>query len=172
MASDLIDEAVSFVQKLRGLRCWYVSTGGVVTPTFQLALGGKVRRARPINNRVHSEEYRLFEGEANLLVWCTWRLDGPGGPLTSSDDSEEQIVAQLSRLVDAKVRSASITSVAWDLLVTFWNGPRLRVFCDHVQGSPTGDGNWDLWRMDRALCVGPGSRMEFEPREEPATLRG
>lgn len=172
MASDLVHDAASFVQTLRGLRCWYVSTGGAAGPTFQLAMGDKVRRAQPVKNRAHSEEFRLFEGEANLLVWCTWRLDGPDGPLTSSDDSEEQIVAQLSRLVGAKVRSVSATSTAWDLLVTFWNGLRLRVFCDHVPGEPSFDGNWELWRPDRALYVGPGNHMEFELREEPVPVRG
>jgi hypothetical protein len=172
MAEDFAHDVMPFVQALRGQHCWYVSTGGAAGSTFELALGEKRRRDRPLRNRSHSKEFREFEGEFGLLVWCAWRLDGPDGPVTSWDDTLEHIKSQLSRLQGAKVRSASVTAGAWDLLVTFWNGLRLRVFCDHVPGDPSFDGNWELWRPDRALYVGPGNHMEFEAREEPAPVRG
>src|SRR5580700_5308950 len=117
------------VRSLQGLGCWYVSCGGAAGPTFQLALGNKVLRRSPIKNPAHSEDYRRFEGEANLLVWCTWRLDGPEGPLTSSDDTTSNVVAHLEKLVGATIGSVNLAPPAWDLSVAFTNGLTLRVFC-------------------------------------------
>jgi hypothetical protein len=166
MSAQLLDEVRSLVRSIRGLRCWYVSYGGAAGPTFQLALGKKVRRSVPVRNPVHSEEYRQFEGEANLLVWCTWRLDGPSGPLTSSDDTPEGISKGLPQLREAKVRGASLIDNAGDLIISFSNKLKVRIFCDHVPGAPSFDGNWELWLTDRALLVGPGSRFEFVERRQ------
>lgn len=166
MSDELLRQVKSFVGSMKGLRCWYVSCGGAVGPTFQLALGEKVRRLATLRNRAHSEEFRQYEGEANLLVWCTWRLDGPNGPLTSSDDTSENVHANLLRLDGATVQAVSVANQAGDLNVSFRKGLKLRVFCDHVPPSPSFDGNWELWRTDRTLVVGPGHRFEFAPRQE------
>jgi hypothetical protein len=156
----------TLVRSLEGLPCWYVSCGGCTLPTFQLALGDKVRRAVALKNLAHPEEYRHYEGEANLLVWCTWRLDGPEGPLTSSDDTADAITRNLDRLRDAKVRSASLTPNTWDLRVSFRNRLKLTVFCDHVPGDPSFDGNWELWLRNLSLIVGPGNRWSVEERSD------
>src|SRR5262245_31199240 len=135
----------TLVDGLRGLRCWYVSCGGAAGPTFQLALGGKVPRKVPLKNPAHSEDYRRHEGETNLMDWCSWRLDGPDRPFTSSDDSEEGMTRELARLVGASVESVAVVAPAWDLTVAFSNGLCLRVFCDHLPGEPSFNGNWELW---------------------------
>jgi hypothetical protein len=154
----------ALVNSIRGLRCWYVSCGGAVGPTFQLALGDKVPRSRPLKNPAQSEEYRQFEGEANLLVWCSWRLDANEGPLTSSDDDDAGISTHLQRLAGATVQSVSLTSSALDLTVSFSGDLTLRIFCDHVPNSPSYDGNWELWRKEEALFIGPGARVVTEVR--------
>ena len=115
MTEKALSDPRSLVHSLEGLRCWYISCGGAAGATFQLAFGDKVHRAAVLKNPAHSEEYRHYEGEANLLVWCTWRLDGPEGPLTSSDDVQEGVVRSLAQLQDAKVRSVSLTPNSWDL---------------------------------------------------------
>lgn len=158
----------ALVNKLLGLPCWYVSCGGCTLPTFQLALGKKVPRPRPIKNPKHSEEYRHFDGEANLLVWCAWRLDGPDSPLTSWDDTDANVEAMLGKLVGATVESVAVAPPAWDLTLHFTGGLTLRVFCDHVPGNPSFNGNWELWSASAGLCVGPGTRVTVEPRAEPA----
>ena len=84
-------QLLTALRDLRGLPCWHVSVGGSTLPTFQLALGAKIPRAIPLQNPMQPAEYRDNDGEANLLVWCSWRLDAPDRPLTSSDDSEEVI---------------------------------------------------------------------------------
>lgn len=162
----------SLVRSLEGLRCWYVSCGGAAGSTFELALGEKIRRSEVLNNPAHPEEFRHFEGEANLLVWCSWRLDGPEGPLTSSDDASEGSVQHLARLREAKIRYAALTPNSWDLRVAFGNRLKLTVFCDHVPGDPSFDGNWELWLRGLTLFVGPGNRWEIEERQaSPAVPR-
>src|SRR5439155_19032144 len=124
-----------------------------------LALGEKVPRRAPLKNPAHSEEYRRFEGEANLLVWCSWRLDGPHRPLSSSDDSSEAIAQELGQLVGSQVESLGLTPPAWDLTVAFSRGLVLRIFCDHLPGNPSFDGNWELWGRDAVGFVGPGAHF-------------
>jgi hypothetical protein len=158
----------ALVSVLQGLPCWYVSCGGAALHTFQLALGNKVPRRRPLKNPKHSAEYRAFEGEANLLVWCAWRLDGPDGPLTSWDDSTENIETMLGKLVGATIETVAVTPGAWDLTVRFTGNLTLRVFCDHVPPDPSFDGNWELWLSAVALIVGPGARCTVKPRSAPA----
>src|SRR5437763_16523148 len=115
MNLDGCQELEGRVGLVQGLRCWYVSCGGAAGPTFELALGGKVPRRIPHKNPAHAEEFRRFEGEANLLVWCSWRLDGPDCPLTSSDDSPRAVIDGLERLVGVHVESVVVTPPAWDL---------------------------------------------------------
>jgi hypothetical protein len=124
-------------------------------------------RQDPLTNMAQSEEFRRYEGEASLFVWCTWRLDGPNGPLTSSDDTDANIVTQMEKLIGTTIQSVAPIPPAWDLIIGFANGLTLRVFCDHVPGDPSWDGNWDLCRQGTALEVGPGTRVVFEDRSQP-----
>jgi hypothetical protein len=151
------------IHALLGKPCWYVSCGAVGS-TFELAFGKKVPRQQLIRNDEHAEEFRRFEGEANLLVWCTWRLDESTRPVTSSDDADEGIFRTLPRLTGAVVADVLVEMPGWDLVIRFSNDLTLRVFCDHVPGDPSFDGNWELWQPDRVIAVGVGSVCEVEPR--------
>ena len=153
---------------LRGKKCWYVSCGGSAGTTFQLALGERVRRSAIINNTAHSEEFRAFEGEANLLVWCSWRLDGSEGPLSSSDDTMDHVVQALSMLADRVIDCVAIDMPGWDLRLEFNGGLVIKVFCDHVPGDPSFDGNWDLFLTEHIISIGAGSVCEIESRQANA----
>lgn len=157
------DVAMEVRSSLIGLPCWYASAGGQhVGSTFSLAFGQKVLRRVPLTNPAHSEEYRRYEGEVNLVVWCTWRLDGPDEPESSSDDTEQGILSALEGLIGAQVVDAVIERPAWDLGLLFSPFHRLQLFCDHVPGEPSFDGNWELHARDRAFYFGPGSLVEVE----------
>jgi hypothetical protein len=143
---------------LRGLECWYVSTGGAAGSTFQLALGDKVRRTSPLKNRAHSSEFREFEGTVSLLVWCAWRLDGSDSPVTSWDDVDHNVETGLRRLIGSRIESFDVMPPAWDLSIAFSNGLTLRVFCDHVPGDPSFEGNWDMRLRAVTYSFGPGAR--------------
>jgi hypothetical protein len=148
---------------LQGKRCWYVSTGGCVGHSFELALGEKVRRESPISNEKHPEDFRLFEGETNLLVWSSWRLEDCQRPLTSSDDASSGWENHLNHLLGAEIVAAEVRLPALDLTLRFDNGLSLQVFCDHV-GDASFDGNWEISTADQIWAVGLGSKIEIEAR--------
>jgi len=163
--SNATHEIATEVQnRLLGKQCWYVSCGGAAGTTFQLALGKRVARRIPLTNPAHTEEYRSFEGEANLLVWCTWRLDSPEKPLTSADDAVENVVTILEELVNRTILKVWIDLPGWDLHLEFAGGLRLNLFCDHVRTSPSVAGNWDLFLIDKLIAIGAGSMCEVERR--------
>ena len=151
---------------LKGIKCWYVSCGGAAGSTFQLAFGEKVARSVPLKNPAHDETYRRYQGEFSLLVWCSWRLDSLEAPVTSSDDNEKLVAAGLSQLVGATIESIDVVAPAWDLNVEFSNALVLHVFCDHVPGDPSFDGNWDLFIRDVTVAVGPGARVRIDDRSQ------
>lgn len=151
--------------RLIGLECWYASAGGKhVGSTFSLAFGAKIPRQKPLENSAHTEQYRNYEGEANLLVWCSWRLDGQDAPESSSDDTDEGIQTALQSLIGSRVVDVAIERPAWDLRLLFSPFHRLQLFCDHVPGDPSFDGNWELHTPDEAYYFGPGAVMELETR--------
>lgn len=153
------------VDAFRGKECWYVSSGGAVGPAFALAFGKKIRRRTKLENKAHSKDYQQYEGEANLYIWCTWRLDSVDRPLTGSDDSEKRIGRELARLVGKKMVDVRIDRPGWDLHIRFDDELTLHVFCDHVGDDPSFDGNWEAWLKEKAIFFGPGSRYEVQAKD-------
>jgi len=164
MNKNIPVELGKLIPSLRGLECWYVSCGGAAGSAFQLSFGEKVRRRMPITNSAHSDAFRQFEGEVSLLVWCAWRLDGPDSPLTSWDDRHESIEAEVSKLVGTRIESLEVVPPAWDMNIMFSNSLCLRVFCDHVPGEPSFDGNWDLRAQETIIAIGPGTKIRIVDR--------
>jgi hypothetical protein len=152
------------VAALHGKKCWNVACGGSVGSTFQLALGGKVPRERPLKNPTVSSEYRQYEGQVGLMVWCSWRLEMPSGPLTSSDDESPRMESGLRRLAGKTVRRVSISD-GWFLRIEFSMGLILSVFPDHVGANASFDGNWEVWAPGRLYAVGTDVTCEIEARK-------
>jgi len=133
--------------------CWHVNYGRVGA-VFELAFEPKVRRKIPLTPSDYSDEFRHFEGEANLMVWCSWRLDSKEGPLASSDDESGSEL--LVRLIGLKVTALWINISTWDLILRFGDEFLVNVFCDHLPGNPSYDGNWYLTVKGSLLRAGPG----------------
>jgi hypothetical protein len=164
MNKNIPEELARLISSLKGLECWYMGCGGAAGSTFHLDLGGKVRRPVPLKNPAHSEEFRQFEGEVGLDVWCAWRLDGADGPVTSWDDTIEAVQAGLEKLVGSRIDTVEVVPPAWDMNIKFSNSLCLRVFCDHVPGEPSFDGNWDVRTQDMSIAIGPGTQYRIEHR--------
>lgn len=169
MMSKMLEVQAEVIQALTGKPCWYASCGGAVGSTFELTFGAKIPRRDVVQNDLHSEEFRRFEGESNLFVWCSWRLDDSTRPLSSSDDTKEHINDALNRVVGTVVTDVRIEMPGWDLHVGFSNGLTLRVFCDHLPGDPTFSDNWELCLRDKYIVVGLGSVFGIEARPTPAS---
>lgn len=135
--------------------CWHVSAGGAVGATFGLDLGEKLLRKIPLRPSSHSDEFRMYEGELRLTVWCTWRLDSPSKPVASSQQEPDDILAALQVLVGAKVSAMYAAPPAWDLTIEFSRGLSLKAFCDDI-APDSSLGCWDLGVGDVIVCAGPG----------------
>jgi hypothetical protein len=131
-----------------------------------------VARSANLRNPAVSDEFRRFEGEAKLLVWCAWRVDGPEGPVSSWDSGDQGTAINLECLMGTTIISAAVRAPAWDLDAGFSTGLILHIFCDHLPPDPSFDGNWELWLPDQAMFVGPGTRCRIEPRTQPIVPAG
>lgn len=149
-----------------GNRCWHVGAGGHVGSSFSLALGERIRRDRPLRHAPESDKSRLFEGEFRFLVWCSWRLEGRDGPVTSSDQEQENLVKGLQLIEGNTLVEAVASPPAWDLCLTFSGALRLVVFCDHLRGDASIEQNWEFWHRGEALLVGPGYEWQVYRERE------
>lgn len=166
----VMPEAMSqTLEALRGKVCWNVGAGGSVGSSFSLAFGGRIPRERPLNNPMVSDEFRSFEGEYALLVWCSWRLDGREGSIVSSDLSPEIIDQRLETwLIGAKVIGATVQSRAWDMRLDFSGDLTLQIFCDRLPDDEIVDpNNWDIRSPSQTITVGPGFHWVVEPTKAP-----
>jgi hypothetical protein len=143
------------------MECWYVNAGGAAGTSFSLALGSRVPRKIPVKNPDASEEFRLFEGEANLYVWCTWRLETEELVLGSSDQDTDVAAECIRKIAGRTLERITVSAAAGDLILGFGD-QTLRVFCDHVEPDPSYDTNWELFFDGRVLVIGPGLAMSEE----------
>jgi hypothetical protein len=164
MNMTIPDELDRPIRSLEGLECWAVHCGGAAGSTFQLALGERRPLPAPFKKTKHAESLPQFEAEASILIWCAWRLDASAGPVTSWDDTNESVEAALTKLIGSRIDSVELIPPAWDMNIKFSNSLCLRVFCDHVPGDPSFEGNWDVRTQDVSITVGPGSAYRTEPR--------
>jgi hypothetical protein len=164
--NSLIPKEISdCLNSIVNLKCWYVNCGKGVGSSFSISLGKKIARKRPLTNLKQSEEYRHYEGEVNLLIWCSWRLDNAEKPITSSDEDVEKIEQGLNILFEKVLLKIEVIPPAWDLVILFSEGYQLRIFCDHLPGGSSYDGNWDLKVGEKILFAGPGIEWGIEMDE-------
>jgi hypothetical protein len=64
----------------------------------------------------------------------------------------------------SRIDSIEVMPPAWDMNIKFSNSLCFRVFCDHVPGEPSYDGNWDVRTQNLSIAVGPGTQYRTEPR--------
>lgn len=159
MSASSCHSAAEVLESLVGMECWYVNAGGAGGTTFSLAFGRRVKRRVPLANPEVAEEFRHNTGEANLYVWCSWRLENEHAALGSSEQEPGDAVEAIRRLQGQRLESLSMSGRAMDLVLRF--APcELRLFCDRVDGDPCMATNWELVVGDRELRAGPGYLFE------------
>lgn len=162
--TDVVPQIISAAaDALVNKRCWQV-LAGAIDFTFSLHFGSRLRLSLPPTATKRGRRGLLYEGECVLLVWCPWRLDGPKGPVCSSDCDKATIVQGLDSLVRRRVSSVQTTPPAWDMSIQFTGAFGLRVFAEYVPPTPTFDGNWQIATPDLEVYAGPGYAWGHEPR--------
>lgn len=164
MREDLKEIKDRAVDLLAGKRCWHVSSGGAAGTTFQLALGKKIARKRPLRGVQHSAEYRHFEGEVILVAWCSWRLEADGRATTGSGDSSAAAARALKVLLGQSIVAAKIPVPSWELSVAFTSGLSLSLFPDHVGAEPIFPDNWELWGPQEVIVVAANGQVNMTQR--------
>jgi hypothetical protein len=147
-----------------GETCWHVSRGGVTAPSFLLALGDRIPRARPLKNPTQPKSFRLSRGSVELLIWSSWRLQTSDSVLATSDQCEHG-VAILDVLLGLAVTDIDCFEPAWDLRICFSEGKELVTFSDHLEPNASIASNWELWASGRHLTAGPGVTLDEESQE-------
>jgi hypothetical protein len=159
-------QAMAIKATLLGKKCWYVGCGGSVGYSFSLSFGKKLLRCPPPANPSAADKYGRIEPEVSLLVWCSWMLEGPHGPITSSDDETSGLESGLRRLSGRTIQAADIAP-NWCFRLEFSGGLVLTIFPDHVGPSASFDGNWELWKQYDAYLVGTDLRCKVIKRDYP-----
>ena len=164
-------ELSAFLARAEGLPCWRAYTSAGNSPG--ICLGKRVprpeaeaMRSRPRWRDLPLDSDRFFTSEAQFIIWCTWRLDSNDRPISSSDDAEESASAAIKQLAGTSLQSAKVNLPAGDLELLFSNAQRLRVFCDHVPGDPSFDGNWELFLLQSHVMVGPGAVCRYSDSDD------
>jgi hypothetical protein len=148
---------------------WHVSVGGCTLPSFELAIGGKVRRKSPLKNTAQPILFRQYKPQISFLVWCAWRLDNDESVLTSHDCEEDEIVNGLKRINGQSIELIRVISPAWDLALRFQNNLTLNVFCCYAGKSPGFSVNWQARLNDVRVGAGPGSQFRLEKEKGTVT---
>jgi len=152
-----VNEKMNMLSLIIGQSPWHVSAGGVTAPTFKLVLGSKIRRARPLKNPAQPEEFQLFEGSIQILVWCSWRIQTPSSLIASSAQGEQGLI-HVRSFVGVPIRDAICESPFGDLTVGFADDRTIKIFPDAVEDEENAIPNWELVVDDRQLVVGPGAK--------------
>jgi hypothetical protein len=143
---------------LIGERVWWVAPG--VGASFSLALGGGFPRKRPVKSA--NRRFSAYQPEISLIVWCVWRLETSRAPLASSDGDDQRSIRAVGRaLIGKRIRTIELVRPCWDLRLDFTGGVSLKIFCDHIPGDPSFDGNWQVRVGPRIAAVGPGAPVRF-----------
>jgi len=74
------------------------------------------------------------------MIWCPWRIEVGGARIAcgSGDYEEETMLSGLAKLIGQTVTGVSVDSFL-DLLVSFSNSMRLRLFCEQGEEDVGGD---------------------------------
>lgn len=149
--------------RLEGMPCWHVSAGGCTWPSFNLAMGDRIPRRRPLSNERQPKEFRENDPSASLLVWTSWRLESASLPVASSEDREGVALPELEKLIGRTVVGARVLNGCLDLELAFSGDLAVRVFCGYVTESSGMDENWQFnIHGGKTVAAVLGGRVETE----------
>lgn len=155
------DQITAVFDGALGKSCWHVCVGVPTSPEFSLALGQKVKRDKPLLNQKQPRVFRENEGEVSIFVRCVWRLEQRSSVIVSSDDAVTEIRRGLSRIVGRKLVGLKVERPAWDLLLEFGSGIRLKMFCERTGQNSSSRRNWQARIETVSILAGPGTQLQI-----------
>lgn len=170
---DLYSELESALCRLVGEKCWSF-IGGINTGScISLSIGRKVLRDKPLRNTLLSKEERLYKGEFEFYMRCSWRLDWKEEVLCGSEDDNSEggpMQKGLQAMLGQRVVSVELERPSLDLTLAFENDLVFRMFCDEFDQSEESLDNYVLFLPDRYLVVGARSNLVKYEASNPGRL--
>lgn len=151
----------ALLARLVGLRCSGYTAGGAAGSHVNLEFGGRIPRAKPLENEYLTEEQRLGEPEYSVFVLCVWRLDSDEQVICGAwDDNGSQgpMLRGLEELPGWRLGSFEVDEPGLDLRLRFENGWTFRIFCDQVNEQDECP-NYSLFSPEEILTVKTRSRL-------------
>lgn len=172
----LIDELSIALSRFRGSKCWNVLSC-TCAHSLRFSFGQALESAR--HSLRGTEKKKLYRGQYELYIICSWRLEDPvGNPLLSSACDYEYIKANAICFLGDTFDSFTISKGIADAAIVFTSGRRLKIFCDFTcdANDPSGGTpNWHCYdeeyvyflrcekRITRALRDGVTSKKLYNP---------
>jgi hypothetical protein len=147
------DEANSILLRLVGQEAWGANVG------FGTLLHVEFGEPMPLGLRGH------IRGEWHLSSdFTAWRLDGPAGMISGSEDGRETMSGAIQGLNGRQLESAALIGLSPEATFKFEGGFELRLFpvfsSEHE--------HWTLFMPDHMVVVaGPGNEIVIQPADTP-----
>jgi hypothetical protein len=152
MMNDVLKENYKLaLQKLVGKECWGIVTSAGSHISFDF--GEKIPRDNPLNNEFLSDDVRNFESELSLFIQCVWRIDSLNEVLFGAWTENELVKKGVNDIIGQKATSVQLFEPAFDLIVTFSNDLKLKIFCD-MTNEEDSDDNYDFFTPEIIYTVG------------------
>lgn len=151
---------------LIGKACWGITGGEGTGSVIGIDIGEKIVRKKPLKNEYLSKDQKAYQGEYDLFVECSWRIDSTEEVICGSKDAIDNLDAMvkgLNRLVGQKIVSVEASIPAYDLEICFDNDLKLKIFCDETNESE-GNDNYTIGTPNGNYIIGCKSQLNIEKR--------
>jgi len=147
----------NMIKELSRKQCWGISAGPPNGSYIVLHFGERIKRNYPINNKNLLYGLDKDVGEYGLGIYCAWRIQKGGVPITGSSESNHQggpLVEGLLNILNKSIDKIEIVDECGDLALDF-DDVLLKIFCSNT-GHENDDycvqheSNWVLFHRGKA----------------------
>jgi len=147
------------LSQLIGKECWGIVTSAGSHISFDF--GEKIPREKPLDNKYLSEDVRKFESEYSFLIFCVWRVDYEQSVAFGAWTENEIVEKDVKKFLGQRVIDIELSLPAYDLVITFSEGLKLKIFCDQTNEEDQND-NYDFFTPQIIFSVRHKSVLETE----------
>ena len=109
-----------------------------------------------------------FEGEIEVLAWCSWRLQTSKRVIATDSTPEAERRAAVSKLKGRVVEGCWLFEASGDLIVFFSGDLRLHFIADYLPESEAVLENWQVAADSKTLYLSAQGRLGLETADSSA----
>lgn len=162
------EELENALSLFKGQRCWNVSSC-VIDTSLYFRFGGALETLWYTAKGIPKRD---FEGQFELLIFCSWRLDNEKhAPIACSARSTyDEIKATMVTLMDDTIDTILLYPPVWEATIRFLSGKSLRLFSNQIPAENCWH-NWGCSTENNTYYVGAGQEISREEKR-PNLLTG